>query len=194
MMPVIVPKRIEIVAPFTSGPDQFQFLRLIFRDQQNRSFAGCFARGPSDRADDVFLRFIVNALGRVEAKAVEMEFFDPITAVADEEFADRPGARAVKINRVAPLGGSFAVDVVVRENTEIIPVRSEVVVNDIEDDREADRVRAVDKKPQVIRRTIQTAGGKKVYAVVTPAEFSGEIRNWHHLEQGDAVVFQQRQF
>src|SRR5947209_17444703 len=162
MMPVVVPKRIEILAPFTSGPDQFQFLRLIFRHQQNRSFARRFARGPSDRADDVFLRFIVNALGSVEPKPVEMEFFDPITAVADEEFADRPGARAVKINRVAPLGGSFAVDVVVRENPEIISVRSEVVVNDVKDDREAEGVRAIDEKPQVIRRTIQAAGGKKV--------------------------------
>ena len=113
MMPVVVPKRVEIVAALAARFDQLRFLRLVFRDEQDRSIAGGLAGCAADRTDDVFLRFIVNALGRVESKPVEMKFLDPISPVGDKEFADRTGVAAVEIDRVAPFVRAFAVDVIV---------------------------------------------------------------------------------
>ena len=54
-----------------------------------RSPAASARRAP-DRADDVFLRFVMNALGRIESKSVEMKFLDPVAAIGDEKFAHRP--------------------------------------------------------------------------------------------------------
>ena len=136
----------------------------------------------------------MNALGRVEAESVEMKFRNPVPSIGDEEFADGRGVPAIEIDRVAPFVRAFAVDVVVRKNAEVIAVRVEVVVDDIEDYREAERMRAVDKKPQVVRRTVKPARPKKVYSVVAPPKFPGKIGDRHHLEQGDAVVLQQLQF
>ena len=60
-------------------------------------------RRAADRADDVFLRLVVDALGGVEAKAIEMKFLDPIAAVGDEKLADRAGILPIEIDGIAPI-------------------------------------------------------------------------------------------
>ena len=79
----------------------------------------------------------MNALRGVEAKSVEVKFLDPIFAVGDEEFADGSGIFPVEIDRVTPLVPAFALQVIIRKNAEIISVRPEVVVNDIENHAQA---------------------------------------------------------
>src|SRR4051794_19857564 len=153
-MPVVVPKRVEIVAAFFSRPDHLRFLRLVLRDEQNRALASGFPGSATDRADDVFFGGIVNALGRIEAEPVEMEFLDPVTAVRDEELADGSGIVSVEVDRVAPFVRAFAVDVIVRKNAEIVAVRAEVVVDDIENYGEAEGMRSVDEEPQIVRGTV----------------------------------------
>ena len=72
-----------------------------------------------------------------EAQAVEMKFFDPIARVADEELAHRPGIRAVEIDRRAPIGFVAAGEIIIGENGEIVSIRAEVIVNDVENDADA---------------------------------------------------------
>src|SRR6266446_2030996 len=60
MMEIIVPDRIEIVTAFAARPYEFDDLPLVFRDQNNRSPRGSFAGGAANRADDVFVRFVMN--------------------------------------------------------------------------------------------------------------------------------------
>ena len=66
-----------------------------------------------------------------------MKFVDPVTAVSDEKFADRVGFWAVKINRLAPIVFEAGVEIMIGENANVIAVRTEVVVNDVENDGQA---------------------------------------------------------
>src|SRR5580700_6876036 len=131
MMEIVVPDSIEIVTAFAAWLDEFGNLALVFRDQNNRSRRGGFARGAPNRANDVFVRLIMNRVRGVETKAIEMEFVDPVAAVGDVEFPDRCRIRSIEIDRIAPIGLFFANEIIVRISTKIIPVRTEVVVDNI---------------------------------------------------------------
>src|SRR2546430_7445665 len=63
--------------------DQLRFLRLVFGDENDRTPARREPGRTTDRAHDVFVRLVVDALGRIEAEPVEMKFLDPISAVGD---------------------------------------------------------------------------------------------------------------
>src|SRR6266487_6133614 len=51
----------------------------------------------------------------------------------------------------------------------------------------------VDERPQVIGRSVQMRRCKKIYPVVTPAKFPGEIRDRHHFDHRDSDARQLRQ-
>src|SRR4029079_9137243 len=65
-----------------------RLLHIVLRDENDRTPHLCFARRAADRANDVFLVLIANSVRCVETKAIEMKFFDPITAVCDKKFAN----------------------------------------------------------------------------------------------------------
>ena len=137
VMEIVIPDGVEIVAAFALRADQFGLLRLVFRHQDNRPAPGCQPGGSPDRAHDVFVRFVVDALGRIEAETVKTKFLDPVAAVGDEKFADRPGVFAIEINRVAPLVTSSVTEIIAREDAEIVSVGSEMVVNYVENHSQA---------------------------------------------------------
>ncbi len=134
---IVVPKTVQPKAAFVRRPDQPRLLRLVFGHEKNRALARRGPRFPRDAGENVFLGFIKNALGGVETEAVEMEFLDPVARVADEKLAHRPGVWAVEVQGRAPIGFVAVSRVVVGENAEVISFRSKMVVNDIENDRDA---------------------------------------------------------
>ena len=80
-----------------------------------------------------------------------------------------------------------------RQPVDVCPVRPEVVVHDVEDHPEADRVGGVYEGPQVVGLAVEPGRREQVHAVVAPAERPGEIRDRHHLDQRDADLLQERQ-
>ena len=79
----------------------------------------------------------MDRIGGVETETIEVEFVHPVTAVADVKLANWLRIRSVEINGVAPVGFLFADEVIVRINRQVISVRSEMVVNDIQNDGQA---------------------------------------------------------
>jgi hypothetical protein len=63
-------------------------LHIVLGDKNDGTRTRCLTRGATYFANDVFLGPVANGVGRVEAEAVEMKFFDPITAIRDEKFAN----------------------------------------------------------------------------------------------------------
>src|SRR5262249_9925599 len=137
MMKIIVPNCVEIVAALPARSNQFRFLPLVLRDQNNLARTRCLARGASDCPDDVFVGRVFHLVGRVESKTVKMKFVDPVATVSDEKFADRVGFWAVKINRLAPIVFEAGVEIMIGESANVVAVRTEVVVNDVENDGQA---------------------------------------------------------
>ena len=100
----------------------------------------------ADRRQDVRRRRVEDLLRRVEAQAVEVKLVDPVAGVGDEELAHRPGVGAVEVDRVAPLVLVAVGEVRRRERAQVVADRAEMVVDDVEDDADAERVRAVDER------------------------------------------------
>src|SRR5262245_9133235 len=113
-----------------------------------------------------------------------MKFIDPIAGVGDEVFADGAGVLPAEINRGAPIGRVAVGEVVFGEIPQIVPVRSQVVVYDVEDHAEADRMGAVDEASEVVGRAVEARRREQIHAVVAPAEFSWEIGHRHDLYHG----------
>src|SRR4029450_12093930 len=126
-MKIVVPDCVEVIAAFGAWPNQFGFLPLVFRDQNDGASTGRIARGPADSADDVLIRVFKDSLRSIEAESVEVELFDPIATIGDEKFADRSRICSIEINRVAPIVFFFTSQIIVGINPEIISVRAEGV-------------------------------------------------------------------
>ena len=137
VMKIVVPNCVKIIAAFAPRLYQFGFLSLVLRDQNNRALSSGFARGAADGADDIFLGFIKDALRRIESKSIEMELVDPVATVGHKKFAHWARVRPVEINRVAPIILVLASQIIVGINAEIISVRAEVVINNIENHAQA---------------------------------------------------------
>jgi hypothetical protein len=87
-MKIVVPHPVQTVAALDPRPRHLGFLQIVLRDQNDRTPPGGLARGATDCANNVFFGLVANGVRRVEAEAVEMKFFDPITAVREEKFAN----------------------------------------------------------------------------------------------------------
>ena len=73
---------------------------------------------------------------------------------------------------------------------EIVPVRPEVVVDDVEEDHQAEAVRGVDQGLQIVGRAIGGVGREGQHAVVAPVALAREIVDRHELDGGDAELSQ----
>ncbi len=98
-----------------------------------------------------FGEFVPDLVDRVEPEPVEVEFLQPVERVLDEEAPHRVllvGDR--RTPRRVPLG----VEEVPGVETEIIPVGTEMIVDDIEQHHQPVAVRGIDEGLHVLRRAV----------------------------------------
>src|SRR5690242_16887337 len=136
VMPIVIPHPVEIIATFGARPHHFCLLALVFGDQDHGAFSSCSSRGSADRTDDVFLRFVANALDRVESKTVKVIFINPIGTVGYKKFAHWSRTFSVEINTLTPLV-LLTRHVIIGEGAKIIPIGAEMVVNNVKNDTQA---------------------------------------------------------
>ena len=67
----------------------------------------------------------------------------------------------------------------------IIPVRSKMIINDIQNYRQIERVSVIDETAQILGCPIEVHRSKEIDPIVAPAEFAGKIANRHHLNNSD---------
>src|SRR5262245_47655890 len=115
-------------------------------------------------------RLVEDLLRRVEAQAVEMKLVDPVAGVADEELAHRTRVLAVEVQGFAPVVAVAVAYVRRRECPQVVADRSEVVIDDIEDDADAGRVRGVDEPAEIVGLAVEMRGRVEIDAVITPTE------------------------
>src|SRR5579872_5559274 len=61
-----------------------------------------------------------------------------------------------------------------------------MVVDNVENDCDAERMRAIDKALEISGPTIKPRRSKEVYPVITPAELARKLRDRHDFNTGDA--------
>ena len=68
-------------------------------------------------------------------------------------------------------------------SAEVIAVRAEVIVDDIEHHGDALLVRRIHERAQVVRRPVASCGRVEAHAVVAPVSLAGEIGDRHDLDR-----------
>src|ERR1700722_16384902 len=110
-----------------------------------------------------------------------MELVDPVRGVGDHKFADRQGVVAVKIDGVSPVGGIAIGEIAGGEGTQEVTGGSSVVIHDIENHADAQRMSVIHETSKIIGSAVKAAGSEKVYSVVTPSEGTIEVGDRHDL-------------
>ena len=136
-----------------------------------------------DFGENVARRIIGNLVGRIEPEAVDVKLTHPIGRVLREEGADRS---STVIQRRTPRRVQRRVHVLVVIDASVVAVGAEVVVDDVENDRESERVRRIDQRAQIVGRPVGARRGVKHHAVVTPISLAGKIADRHQLDRIDA--------
>ena len=85
----------------------------------------------------------------VETQAVEVELLQPHPRVVEHEVADRVATVPVEVDGGAPRGRVPVVEVSA-ELGQVVPLRAEVVVDDVEEDREPRGMASIDQPLQAV--------------------------------------------
>src|SRR5262245_15196265 len=155
-MEIIVPERVNPVTALLRRPDKDRLLRLVFGDDDSRPPSRDLTDAPGDGRQDMIVRRIVDVLRRIQPQSVEMEFINPVSGVGDEIFTHRPGVISVKIDRGAPIGRVMFGEVILGEFPQVISILPTVVVDDIENHYDYDRVREIKEESEIVRRAVDT--------------------------------------
>src|SRR6185369_14723907 len=139
--------------------------------------------------------------GRVPAQAVDPELLEPLDRTVAQERPDlgpavvRPGV-APRRRRAAVLVEIDPALADLRPAVELPDVevgRAEVVVDDVEDDRDPGGMGVADQRLEVVRRAVAALDRERVGRVVAPGSVAGELERRHQLDRPDAELAQIRQ-
>src|SRR6202521_1389406 len=122
-----------------------------------------------------------------------MILVDPIARIGDEEFARRAGIGTVKIDGLTPFVVVAIGEISRGEQFEIVSVRAEMVVDDIEDDGDPESMGTVDEAAKIHRSAVEPGWREEVDAVISPSEPAREFRNGHNFEAGNTELGESRQ-
>ena len=128
----------------------------------------------------------------VQPQPVDVELAHPVTRVVDEVPAHALAVGPVEVDGVAPRR-AVAIGEVRTELAEVVALRAEVVVDDVQEDAEAVGMGGVDQPAQAAGAAVGRLRCVEMDAVVPPVARAGELGHRHDLDRGDAEVHQVRQ-
>ncbi len=138
-----------------------------------------------DLVDHVRRGVVDDGVNGVEAQPVEVVFLQPVERVVNGEGAQERRVSAVVVEAGAP-GGLVALGEDRAEEREVIPLGTEVIVDDVEQHLDPVAVRRVHEQLQVLRPAVGGVGGEGQHAVVAPVAPAGEGGDRHEFDGGDA--------
>ena len=137
--------------------------------------------------EDVARAEVEDAVDGVEAQPVDVIVGQPVERVVDEEPAHLVAVGPVEVQRGAPRR-LVAIGEVRPEILEVVPLRAEVVVDDVEKQRQPVRVAGIHQLAQPDRSSVRLVRSEQRCAVIAPVAIAGEGRHRHQLDGRDAEV------
>ena len=137
---------------------------------------GVAPQGLGELGHDVRLRVVDDRVHGIETQPVDSIFVDPVKRIVDEELAHETAPLTVEIDRRSPRRSMARVEELRRVGMQVIALRAEMVVHDVEQHHEAVCVRRVDQTLQVVGRPVAVSGRERQHAVVAPIARRREIR------------------
>jgi hypothetical protein len=135
---------------------------------------------------------VVDPVDRIEPEPVDVVLGDPMERVVDHEAPNLVAVRAVVVDRRTP-GSLVRVREVRPITAEIVPFRTDVVVDDVEDHRQVALVRGIHQAPKLLRPAVGAVWSVERHAVVSPVAVPGKLGDRHDLDRRDAERAHPRQ-
>src|SRR5579864_2418852 len=126
----------------------------------------------------------------VQPQSIEVVLGQPVKGILNEEGANRLRHLAVEVDRWPPWGPVRAREERGTEGRRIRAIGAEVVVHDVEKDRDAASVRLVDEGPEIVRGAVGVRGCEERGAVVSPVPPTWKVRDRHELDGSHPEVAQ----
>src|SRR5688572_26869927 len=187
VMNVIGPlRRVKRRLPTGVAAEPTRLICLIFKHQMNVPIRDGFTNSVCQLFDEVRLTVIHYGMNGIEAKTVDMEFLQPIQRIVEEEVAHITAAFSVHVDARSPWSRVALREEGLGIGMEIVSRRAEVIVDHVEEDHDAERVRTVDKALQVVGAAISSIRRVRQDTVITPVPAPGELADGHELDGRDA--------
>ena len=187
MVPVV-----RVVVPLRrvlSLAQEPRLVRVVLQDQMNVTVRSDFASHSFRKLQKhVLRRGVMDCMHRIEAKAIEAVFGEPVKRVVDEVFAHPAAALAAEVDGGAPGRLVLIGEELRRVKAEVVPLRAKVVVDDIQEHHEARRVRGIDEALERLRTAVAAVGRIGKHPVVAPVALAAEVRERHKLDRADAEL------
>ena len=135
---------------------------------------------------------VVDVVQGVQPQGVEVVLAQPEEGVLDEEVADAVAVGLVVIEGVAP-GGSILAGEVRAEIPQIVALRTQVVVDDVENRGHALAMDGIDQRLEAGRAAVGILDRIGIDAVIAPVAVSWELCYRHQLDRRDAELTQRDQ-
>src|ERR1700690_2737194 len=103
-----------------------------------------------------------------------MVFAQPIERVVDEKIPHRTAFRAIEIDSIPPRSVVAIGKELRRIRIQVIALRPEVVVDNIEQDHDPAAMSILNEVLEIFRPAVAAIGSKREDSVITPVAFSGE--------------------
>ena len=127
---------------------------------------------------------------RVDAQPVEANVRKPVARAVQHQLAK---CSLVESRRFAPSVFAITLEVRIGERWQVIAVRTEMIVNDVEDDAEPAAVCRIHERHDVFEASVGSEGRHERNAVVAPTPLPSERSDRHDLHDRDAELGQLRQ-
>src|SRR4030095_9906529 len=189
-MKVVAPNRVQTVTAEMSRSNQAGVIGCALGDQINPAlqFSSEGFNFSAKLREKRPRRLVENRVHRVEAQSVDVKIAYPVAGVFNKETTDCIAVRYSEIERQAP-GGSVAIGKIRCEVGKIISFRTEVIVNDVENDGQTLAVARIDEALEATRSAVGILHSEWINTVIAPVSVTGKLPDGHKLYRGDAKIF-----
>ncbi len=194
VMEVVGPHaRHAAAAPLDRVQERVQ-VPVVLGDQVHRAIGDVRRDLPRELREEVLGAVVGERMRGVEAQPIQVVLEQPVQRVVAEESSDVRAAWAIQVDAAAPGRlGPVGEDRRRHPRREVRAVGSEMVVDDVEKDGQAERMRPIDKGPQVVRVPVSVRGREERGAVVPPVPRAWKRRDGHQLDRRHPQVGQRLQ-
>jgi hypothetical protein len=164
-------------------------VRLAHQEQRSAGGGGEGVDRRRQLLQEVDRAVVGQGVHGVQPQSVDPVVAQPGQRAADQVPAHLVGAGGVEVDRRAP-GGVVALREVGAKARQVVAGGAEMVVDDVQDDPEAEPMCCVDKALESLRSAIGLVYGPERHPVVAPAVGAGKGADRHHLDQVDTELDQ----
>jgi hypothetical protein len=183
VMEIVIPLSIQATAALLGRVNDPNIIEIAFRNHPNMTTHSlCLSmNGLPDVIQYVLSAEIEDSVDGIDPETIHMIFGHPVKSILNDESPDVITPRPIKVDSRTPWR-LITVSKIRRVITEIVSLRPQMVVNDVEKDGQAFPVAGISEILQPVRSAITILGGIKIDAIIPPVPFPRELGHGHQLD------------